>query len=420
MNTKNATKKYTKEEIFDIPFAKMMSNPEYANISFYAFIISKMAVSITEDVPTAGVGWYNNKYNLVINPNFFGTLNVDERIGVLIHEALHAMLKHNFRQGERDQKLFNVAADIALNQLIKAPAKLPEGAMVPETFEFDKNLTAEGYYELLKQEQEKQEQEKQESEENGEEWDGPSNGHPDLTGSDELTLDDHSKWSEGHEVDEAEQELARATMEKTIKDALEKSRGNVPNNISDLLDLWSRKAKISWKKVLKRYISSKKGSKIGTIRRKDRRQPYRKDLKGKKTYYDKPTVIVGLDVSGSMSDDEIFKGLSEISEVCKVTHSELKIVQIDTNIQGLEDFDEKTKKFNRKGCGGTYMGEMPKYLNENRVQHDVLIMISDMFIEDVTSDENWNKHKKPVIWLNTSGTDFQALKHHKIFNISDA
>jgi len=413
-----------KYEVFDIPFMKMMSHPDYANMSFYAFIISKMNVQITEDVPTAGVGWYNNKYNLVINPDFMGKLSIEEKIGILIHESLHVMLKHNFRQGERDKMLYNIAADIALNQLINKPAKLPEGAMFPESFKFPENLTADRYYELLKQEQEKQQQEKQEAQDNGEEWEGPSNGNPDLTDLDQdgegMLVDSHDKWSSNDEVDEAEQELARATMEKMIKNAIEKSRGNTPSNIAELLDLWNKKAKISWKKILKKYLSSKKGSKIGTIKRRDRRQPGRKDLKGKKVFYDTPTVVVGVDVSGSMNDEEIFEGLSEIKEVCKVTHSNLKLIQIDTEIKGLEEFSEKQKKWTRKGCGGTYMGDAPKYLMENKIECDVLIMISDMYIEDVATDENWLKFKKPVIWLNTSGTDMNVLHWHKVFNISDA
>jgi predicted metal-dependent peptidase len=387
-------------------------------MSFYSFIIAKMAVKITKEVPTAGVSWNERKYNLYINPDFFETLKTEERIGVLIHEALHVMLKHNFRQGERDQKLFNIAADIALNQLIHEPAELPEGAMLPETFKFQEGLTAEGYYELLKEEKEKQEQEKQEAEDKGEEWGGPSDGKPDLTGEEELTIDSHEGW--GKAGDEAEEELARASMEKMIKDAIDKSKGNLPQNISELLDLWTRKPKISWKRVLKKIVSSKKGSKIQTIKKRDRRQPHRKDLKGKKTFYDQPNVIVGVDVSGSMSDEEIFNGLSEIAEVCKITHSNLQVVQIDTNIQGTEEFDPNQKTWTREGCGGTYMGEMAKYLNEKKIPHDVLIMISDMYIENVTTDENWLKHKKPVLWLNTSGTDVEVLKHHQVFNISDA
>jgi predicted metal-dependent peptidase len=314
--------------------------------------------------------------------------------------------------------LYNIAADIALNQLINSPAKLPEGAMFPETFDFPKGKTAEVYYELLQQEKEKQEQEKEEKEGNGESWNGPSDGKPDLTeGGEGDSFDDHSMWGE---VPEGEEELARSSMEKMVKDALSQSRGNVPGNIEEILDLWRKKAIISWKRVLKRILASKPGSKVGTIKRRDRRQPKRIDVKGKKKFYDKPTVIVGVDTSGSMDDEMIVNGLVEIAEVCKVTGSNLEVVQIDTEIKGTETFDAKKKTFERKGYGGTYMGAMPEWLNKTKKEHDVLIMISDLFIEDVCTDENWLKHKKPVIWLNTSGTEMAVPKKHKIFDISDA
>jgi len=186
-----------------------------------------------------------------------------------------------------------------------------------------------------------------------------------------------------------------------------------------MLDLWKKKPIISWKKILKKYISSKKGSKINTIKRRDRRLPNRIDVKGKKTHYDVPEVVVGIDVSGSMSNEEIYKGLTEVNEICKVTRSNLKLVQIDTEIKGLEDFNENQKNFTRKGCGGTYMGVLPEYLIENKVKCDVLVMISDMFIEDIQTDKNWNKFKKPVVWLNTSGTDVSYGRGHRVFDIKN-
>lgn len=461
---------------FEDAYMNLMSGDKYVSLSFYSFVIAKMKIDISTKVPTAGAGFYNNCYNLVVNPFFFDTLTIDQRIGVLIHECQHVINQHIFRKGERDHQLFNIAADIAINQFID---NIPEGGMFPATFEFPEHQTAEAYYSLLKKEQEKQQKEKDEYEkENGEPdecpdcggsgkqepsddgepqdgegqgaggeeesedaqdgqgsqpcetcngsgekpgsgWPGPKDGKPDLTGNEEHTLDSHEAWDDINPEDE---ELAKDQMGRILEEAIEKSRGNTPANIEQLMEIWRKKPVISWKRVLKRYVASKKGKKIGTIKRRDRRMPGRHDLKGKKTFYEHPEVVVGIDVSGSMSDAEIFKGLVEISEVCKLTHSKLKIVQIDTNIQGLEEFDEKTKNFTRRGCGGTYMGEMPKYLVENKIPCDVLIMISDMYIEDVATDTNWNKFKKPTLWLSTSDADvtWAGTKGHKIMDIAQA
>lgn len=475
---------------YEEAFMNLLSNPKYIDLSFYSFIIAKMEVSFNKLVPTAGAGFANNNYQLLINPDFFNNLPLEQRMGVLVHECLHVILKHIFRKGERNHQLFNVAADIALNQSIKKDM-LPEGALYPDTFQFKANLTAEQYYELLKEEKKKQEQEKKEWQEqnqgnepeecdncggtgkepddgengdkedqgaggdqegetgeNGEQegegqgecsdqgdkpcsccggtgekpgtgWPGPANGNPDLTQNKEITLDSHEAWDN---ITEEEEELASQMMEKMIENAIEKSRGNTPGNLEQIMDLWRRPPKISWKKVLKRFVSSKIGSRENTIKRRDRRQPNRLEVKGKKVSYDKPNIIVGIDTSGSMSDEEIVNGLIEINEVCKITHSTLQVVQIDTQINGVEEYDPKKKTFKRRGCGGTYMGAMAQYLYDNKVKYDALVMISDMYIEDVSSDKNWKRLKKPTLWLNTSGTEVEwaGIRGHTVMDIAKA
>ena len=247
----------------------------------------------------------------------------------------------------------------------------------------------------------------------------PSNGNPDLTGREEITLDSHELWDA---ISDEDEELASQMMEKILEGAAEKSRGNTPGNLEELLALWKRPPVISWKRVLKKFVSSKVGAKTGTIKRRDRRQPRRMDIKGKKTFYDVPEIIVGIDTSGSMSDEEILGGLVEINEVARITGSNLNIVQIDTVIQGMDEYNPKQKKFKRRGCGGTDMSAMMRYLLKEKVKYDVLIMISDMFIEDVSSHEDWQKAKKPTLWLNTSGTEvsWAGLKRHTIMDLAKA
>jgi len=446
---------------FEEAFINMTSSPHYINQSFYSFVIAKMQIMINKSVPTAGVGFVNNNFQMVINPDFFNKLPLEQRIGILIHECDHIILKHIFRKGERDHQLFNVAADIALNQSIPRNM-LPEGALYPDSFKDDKgnpwpeNLTAEHYYEMAKKEKEKQEQEKQDQDQDGDEEDcdscggsgeseetdengqpkecedckgsgkqegqgsgyQPGNGNPNLTGSEEITIDSHELWDN---IDENSEELASEMMEKILDQAMEKSRGNAPANIEEMMKLWKRAPKISWKKVLKKFVSSKKGSNVSTIKKRNRRVRTL-GVKGTKVHYDIPEIIVGIDTSGSMSNEEILAGLVEINEVCKLTNSNMKLVQIDTEIKGLEEFDPKKKDFKRRGCGGTYMGAMAAFLNEKKIKHDVLVMISDMYIEDVSTDSNWKAHKKPTLWLNTSGTDveWKGTKGHVIYSITDA
>ncbi len=416
---------------FDEALMVIMSNKDYIKYSFYSFVISKMRVQITKEVPTAGAGFYNYRYNLLINPDFFAGLTLDERIAVLVHECQHVILQHIHRKGERDHKLFNIACDIAINQMIE---NIPEGGMFPATFDFPLNQTAEEYYRLLIEEQKEQEKEKADSDDSEGDSEGdsedsegsgdwtPSSGHPDLTKQDTCdaldSFDSHDFWGESSEEDV---DLAKNMMEKIVQESMEKSIGNLPQNINDVLDLLKTKPKLSWKKILKRYVSSKKGKKTQTIKRRSRRLPNRPDVKGLITKYDTPLVVVGVDISGSMSDDEIQNALVEIQSICDLSNSDLKLVQIDTEIKGLETFDKKAKNFTRKGCGGTDMSAMARFLTDNKIKYDVLVMLSDMYIEDVGTHPDW-RLKKPTIWLNTSGTDvsWEGVRGHKVYDLKNA
>lgn len=467
----------------------MMSNKSMLDVSFYSFILAKCKVIFDDKLDTCGVNFQGTSYNLYIG-NKFKEWTLEERIAVMVHESRHIIGGHMFRKGERDHQLFNIASDMAMNQLIK---NLPKGAVYPKDFKgFSENKTAEQYYEMLKEEQQKQEKEKQDMkdenpeqndgrneqkpqdqecdkcdgsgeqpkdegegegeepgegqegqgeegeecencegsgtvpgdkgdpvfDENGKPW-KPKNGNPDLTEQPANAIDDHSKWDE---CDVDNEDLAKSITEKIVKDAVSQSRGNLPGDIENILAMWRRKPVISWKKELKKILSSKKGYRVSTIKRRDRRFPHRSDLRGKRWEKDQHEIVVGIDTSGSMDDSDILGGLVEILEVAKVNKSPLKIIQIDTNIKSIEVFDEKNKFFKRRGYGGTYMGAIVPFIEDQNLKPDVLIMISDMFIEDIDTDENWGIWRTKTLWLNTSGGGngtTTTRKNHKIINFTD-
>jgi predicted metal-dependent peptidase len=133
--------------------------------------------------------------------------------------------------------------------------------------------------------------------------------------------------------------------------------------------------------------------------RRSRRFPHRADIKGvaKDRSFD---LVVLVDISGSMSTEEILVGLNEIHEICKLTKTTMKLIQIDTKVHKVEEFSAKTKLFERSGCGGTVMEAGIDYLVDNKVPYDALVYISDMWIEDV---REWKvqPHGR-TLWLSTS------------------
>ncbi len=97
---------------------------------------------------------------------FIDTLSEPERIGLLIHEAMHCAMQHLWRRGNRDPRLWNFATDYAANDIItnatvsvkeggrtieRKAFTLPKGALYDPKFQ---GLAAEEIYDILKEQQE--------------------------------------------------------------------------------------------------------------------------------------------------------------------------------------------------------------------------------------------------------------------------
>jgi hypothetical protein len=69
-------------------------------------------------------------------PRSFRGAGVPERVAVVKHEALHLLFRHLFRRDPARHRpaLYNVAADLVVNQFVGAPWRLPPGAIVLATF----------------------------------------------------------------------------------------------------------------------------------------------------------------------------------------------------------------------------------------------------------------------------------------------
>ena len=96
------------------------------------------------------------------NPDFLLSLNKHEQVGLCVHEVMHVYSKHHLRRGNRDPKLWNVAGDYFINQVIIDAIKmenrnrggscmrLPDGALIDERF---RGMSTDQIYDMLKKEQ---------------------------------------------------------------------------------------------------------------------------------------------------------------------------------------------------------------------------------------------------------------------------
>ena len=96
--------------------------------------------------------------DIFFNENFLKNLKSSEQNALMLHEVLHMALLHVTRRQSRDPYIWNIAADIVVNDLIlrNTKFKLPKGAIVDDQYS-DKSV--EYIYEsLLKNNKYKQKQ----------------------------------------------------------------------------------------------------------------------------------------------------------------------------------------------------------------------------------------------------------------------
>lgn len=83
-------------------------------LPFYGEVLLRVPVAVNRSIKTA----CTNGSEIQFNPDYFKTLSPGERNFVIMHEVLHIILRHCVRRGKRSAVLWNVAADIIVNDFL--------------------------------------------------------------------------------------------------------------------------------------------------------------------------------------------------------------------------------------------------------------------------------------------------------------
>ncbi len=308
----------------------MFKEPYYG---FYIMSLNK--IWDARKVPTAGVCKNGINYQLAINPGFWESLSAPHKTGLLKHELLHIAFGHlTTFSFFSDKALANVAMDMEINQYIDKEY-LPEGGIDIDDYEdlnLDKKAGCRYYYDKLKKFQDKKNQ----------------NGTCGNQAMDDLldniasgNIPDHSTWEEFENMPEAEKKLIEKQANKVlqqIKDQTLKARGTVPGEIDAVIVIEEvMPAKFDWRGYIRRFtgVSTKVYTK--KIRRKENRRF--EDNPGLKIKM-KQHMLLAIDTSGSVSDDELKEFMSEIYHIYKCG-VDITVIQCDTTIRSIEPYKGK-------------------------------------------------------------------------------
>jgi len=83
---------------------------------FFASLLLMAPTVVTDAFETAAT----DGVRLFFNPSFVAPLTSMQLDGLMVHELLHCALQHGARRGSRDALLWNIAADIHVNGIIRA------------------------------------------------------------------------------------------------------------------------------------------------------------------------------------------------------------------------------------------------------------------------------------------------------------
>ena len=333
--------------------------------------------------PTAYTDGYNKRYGR----DFMSELSDQEIRGVVLHENLHVLLKHIPRHrdlSKENARLANIAMDYVVNDIIIEIGKkhqnfiaLPSGCFYDPMFH---GWSVRRVYDYLKKECEG----------------GKGGGRP------QESFDNHDDANvEGmtpEQIEGVSKEIDEAIHQGGILAG--KFGAKIPRVIKDLMQ-----PDIDWREVLQDFWSSHvRGADEFTWRR------FNKGRLADDYYLPSAInetigeVILAIDTSGSINNDDIAKVAARIKELCETLPPErIRILWWDTQVHGeqvfSENYDGIVAMLKPMGGGGTRAGCVSDYIVKNGLNADCLIVFTDGHVEDPVE---WAT-SIPPIWIIKEG-----------------
>ncbi|MPL68140.1 hypothetical protein SDC9_13853 [bioreactor metagenome] len=385
-NHKDANSKLNITQDFEKAFFSLVDKVNLSLMedkdNFYGYFLFQMSREIRFDIssPTA-VNFKDAKYVIYFNPIIFLTLNKNQMESTIKHEILHILSLHLIRARELKTAYSTLATNIAMDIVVNTYLDyLPPYATTLEWVNLNHSLKLlpfepfEYYVEKIQTAIDLLEEDDDgaEDDSNGESADDSKDTKIETAYNPEKT---HDIWEESSEI-----------AEKTLKEFTDKfidaaQKGNIPDYLASMISsLKNSKGELPWNLYLKRLMGAVESNNKKTITRRNRRQPNRLDLRGQLRSH-KAKIVVALDISGSISDEEFNQAIKEVLDILKNYNHEITIIECDSEIRRL--YKVKSAKDIKERInirGGTKFTPVFEYANNNKV--NLLVYFTDGQGED--------------------------------------
>jgi len=353
---------------------------------FFGNMATRLKVQNCDDwCPTAAT----DGRHLYYNTQFFNALSNKEIEFVIAHEIMHCVFDHLARRDDRDPQLYNIAADYIVNNTLVRDriGEIPKLIPCFQDFKYEGWTSEEVYDDLFKQAEEK--------------------GKEILEELGEL-LDEHVDWESDPEGDESDTEGGKNKRPKYTKEELKEIRdeikeatinaaqaagaGNVPGEVQRMIKELTE-PKMSWRELLQQQIQSTIKNDF-TFQRPNRKGWHTGAVLPGQNFDETIDVAIGLDVSGSIMDDQLKDFLSEIKGIMdEYRDYNIKIWCFDTEVSGEDDFTADDGRdlvdYEITGGGGTDFMCNWNYMKEHDIEPKKFIMFTDGYPWNSWGDENY-------------------------------
>ena len=352
---------------------------------FFGNMATRLKIVAADDmIPTAAV----DGRNLYFNTQFFNAMSNKEIEFVIAHEILHMVFDHLTRREDRNPMLYNIACDYIVNNLLIRD-RIGEKPKLVECYYDTKyeGWTSEEVYDELFENAEKIniEQLGEMLDEHFEWGEGPaSNGEGEDGGKGKgkgQTLSDSEKQKIKDEIKEAMMAAAQSA-----------GAGNVPGEIQRLIkDL--TEPKMNWRQLLRQQIQSTIKSDY-TFMRPNRKGWHTGAILPGMNFEDTVDLCIGIDMSGSIGDDQALTFLSEVKGIMEEYKDfNITVWCFDTKVYNEQHFSsdngDDISDYKVIGGGGTDFVVNWNYMKDNGIEPKKFIMFTDGYPWDSWGDPNY-------------------------------
>jgi len=343
------------------------------------------------------------------NPEYIHSLSLDATQFMLAHEALHCALSHFARRGHRIKHRWDLACDFAINPLLLDDGLKPpyDAQVIPDY----KGMTAEEIYPLIDEDDQRETVDTHAYDKESEHPDqdrGMREDQQSQDGKKEQQKPQQGSGSEGAQPREGkateapppltpdERETLNIQWQQRLAGAAQQAMqaGKLGGALARMVDHLLQ-PQLPWRMLLSRYLSSLARDDFSYMRPSRREGSFiLPSLRSQQI-----DLVVALDTSGSIKQEEIDGFLSEIDAIKGQIRARVTFLPCDAALaEGapwiFEPWEELELPDSISGGGGTNFKPVFQWLDREGIEPQTLVYFTDAEGEFPEREPNY-----PVIWL---------------------